>query len=231
VDEWTVLGGLPMTNGQQPMQFQMPTPSRIFTPAVTILLVLMAAGYVLMLAAPRAIEWLGLVPDAITRGQMWQLVSYVFGERFAMNLLFNAMAVLFIGNMIEREWRARSLAGLWLSASIVCGLIWTAVNLLAGKNGVGFGAGPCVYALLGAFGLLFGKRRFFFFVAAVQARWIAAILIGLGLLMSLGRPISIVWIIGAPVGYLYIALVRRLASRPRSGDAGPSSRTRHLEID
>jgi membrane associated rhomboid family serine protease len=220
-----------MTNGQQPIQFEMPTPLKIFTPAVTALLVLMAAGYILILAAPGVTEWIGLVPDGVLRGKVWQLASYVFGERFAMNFLFNAMAILFVGNMFEREWKARSLAGLWVSASIVCGLIWTTVNLLAGKNWIGLGAGPCVYALLGAFGLLFGKRRFFFFVAAVQARWIAAIFIGLGLVMSLRQPISIVWIIGAPVGYLYIAFLRRFASGPRAAGAGPSSRTGHLEID
>lgn len=220
-----------MPDFEQRMQIEMPSPSKLFTPAVTALLILMVAGYALVACAPSWVAWLMLEPGAILRGKVWALAGYVFYEKFAINLLFNLLAVLFVGNMVERQWKARSLVLLWLSASIVCGLIWTAVNLLAGKNGIGFGAGPCVYALLGAFGAMFGRRRFLFIVAAVEARWIAAIFIGVGLLMSLSRPITAVWLVGALVGYLYIFLVRRLSGGFRSGGAGSSSRTRNLEID
>jgi len=198
-----------------------PSPTKLFTPGVTALIVLMIAGMLLSTFAPGFTSgFLALTAQNVIRGRIWQLVTYPFVSGSPMNLVFSGLMVLFVGSTIEREWRTTSFLLLWLVISVGCGLLWVIVNLLTGNNFVGMGASACTYGLLATIGLLFRGRRFFMFFATVESRHLVLILIAIGILMNIRSPINLVWISGALVAYVYIKLQWRMA--PQSHGSVPS---------
>jgi membrane associated rhomboid family serine protease len=189
------------------VQLAIPSPTKLFTPAVTAILILMVAGWAVISYAPDfTLNWLALSSQGLLRGRIWQLVTYSFVNGCSGNLIFNGLMVLFIGSAIEREWRTRSFVALWLVVSVSCGAIWFLVNLIGGWNYIGLGTGACGYGIIGTFGLLFRRKRFFALFWSVEAQHIAWMLIGIGLVLGIARPISWIWVAGALVAYVYVKL-------------------------
>jgi len=191
-------------SGMQEMRLAFPSPRRLFTPGVTGILILCAIGYLLCVFAPASIGVLGISAEALTRGRIWQFVTYPFLHSCPWNLIFNGLMILFIGSAIEREWRTASFLVLWLVVSITCGLLWVAASLITGNQFIGGGAGACCYGFLATMGLLFYGTRFFFFFTTLEAQYLALILIVIGIILNLNPPINLVWILGAPVAYIYV---------------------------
>jgi membrane associated rhomboid family serine protease len=103
---------------------------------------------------------------------------------------------------------------LWFIAGVSCALIWMAVSLVAtlvaGVEFRGSGADSAVYALLGAFGLAFRRKRFLFFFWGMEAQYVVLILVAIGLIVGIQQPITWIWVAGAGVGYLYLRVIWRL---------------------
>ena len=198
--------------GQTRISF--PSPTKLFTPGVTALIVLMIAGLLLSMFAPGFTSgFLALTAQNVVRGRVWQLVTYPFVNGSPINLVFSGLMVLFIGSAIEREWRTASFLLLWLVISVGCGLLWIIVNLLTGNNFLGMGASGCTYGLFATMGLLFRGRRFFMFFATIESRHLVLILIAIVILMNITSPINLVWISGALVAYIYVKLLWRRPSQ------------------
>lgn len=192
------------------MQFALPTPSKIFTPFVTCALVLMIIGYAL---AHHATEFtqnqLCISRSAILQFKIWQFVTYSFINACPWNMLFNCFVVLLIGSSIERDWRTKSFAILWLVISVACGLVWVLVSLVFGQNFIGAGTDSCAYGFIAAFGILYRKKRFIFWFWPMEAQIIALIIIGVGIVLNIAQPIGWIWVMGALVSYLYIKFIWR----------------------
>lgn len=202
------------TTGQTQTQVTLPSPTKLFTPGVITILVLLIAGILLSRFAPGfTIGFLALSAQSVLHGQLWQLVTYPFVGGSPMSLIFSGLMVLMLGSAIEREWRTASFLLLWLVISATCGLLWVIVNLLTGNNFIGMGASACTYGLITTMGLLFRGRRFFMFFATVESRYLVLILIAIGILMNIATPINLVWISGALVAYGYIKLRWSMASK------------------
>lgn len=202
-----------MADFETHMQLAFPSPSKLFTPAVTTILILMIAGWAVISYAPVfTANWLAVSSQGLLRGRIWQLVTYSFINGCSGNLVFNGLMVLFIGSTIEREWRTRSFVALWLVVSVTCGVIWFLVSLVGGWNYVGIGTGACGYGIIGTFGLLFRRKRFLALFWSVEAQYIAWLLIGIGLVLGIARPISWIWVAGALVAYIYVKLRWRIQS-------------------
>jgi membrane associated rhomboid family serine protease len=192
-------------NGQ--MQTVFPPPAKLFTPAVTAILVLLIAGILLSAFAFHfAADFIGLSAKNVLGGRIWQLVTYPFASCSTINSIFSGLVVLFVGSMIEARWRTISFLLLWLVITVVCGLIWVGVNLLTGNNYIGMGASSCSYGLIATMGLLFRDRKFFVLFGAIESRYLVLILIAAGILMNIATPINLIYILGAPVAYLYVKL-------------------------
>jgi len=216
------------------MRLALPAPSRIFTPAVSGILVLSVVGFLVYRFAPSfALGTLGLSAGGILRGRLWQFLTYPFLYGSLASLVFSGLVILFVGSAIERQWRAASLLGLWLVVSLSCGILWVLVNLLTGGSAVGTGAAACSYGFIAAMGLLYRGARLFVFFATVEAQYLALGLILVNVLLNLANPMMLIWIAGAPVAYLYVrSKWRHLRGRPgRMGPSGQSSRTRMVELD
>jgi membrane associated rhomboid family serine protease len=212
-------------------RFALPSPSRIFTPAVTFIMILSAAGFLLVLfARDFAINFFALVPQSFIHGRLWQILTYPFVTT-PCGLVFSGLIILFIGSSIEREWKTGSFVLLWLIVSIVCGLIWVLVNLLIGKNIAGMGAAACSYGFIATMGLLYRGRRLFIFFATIEAQYLALILIAVSIIINITNPMNLVWILGAPVAYLYIKMRWKMASRGRIDTAGRGRRRSGSFVD
>ena len=206
------------TTGQTQTQMTFPSPTKLFTPGVITILVLLIAGILLSTFAPGfTTGFLALSAQSVLHGRIWQLITYPFVSNSPMNLIFSGLMVLFVGSTIEREWKTASFLLLWLVISAVCGLLWVIVNLVTGNNFIGMGASACTYGLIATMGLLFRGRRFFMFFTTVESRYLVLILIAIGVLMNIATPINLVWISGALVAYGYIKLRWSMASKSSRG--------------
>jgi membrane associated rhomboid family serine protease len=221
-----------MTEYQQQLQFQMPSPSKLFTPAVTVILVLMVISLVLSLFPVIPVgDLFGLSRQGLMRGMVWQLVTYTVVNPSPMQLVFSGLAVLFLGSTIERQWRTLSFVFLWLVVSLVCGSAWILLDMMLGLNAIAVGANACVYGMLGTFGVLFRRRRFFMFFATIETKYLIWIFIAIGISMALSQPISLIWILGAPVGYGYTKLIWKIRSERAVTINDNTQMSRFVDLD
>lgn len=218
----------------QQMQMVLPSPKKLFTPGVTGLLIASIVGFLVFAFAPGfALDILGVSADGVFSGRLWQVVTYAFVQDSAMMLVFNCMVILFIGSTIEREWRTASFLALWFVVSVACGVLWAGITLITGINAVGVGATACCYGFISTMGLLHRGTRFFFFFTTLEAQHVALIVIGIGIVLNIMRPITLVWIAGALVAYVYVKAqwshMRKGTFRPGPRDAG--QRGSFVDID
>lgn len=200
----------------QQTQVSFPSPAKLFTPAITTIIVLMIAGFALIHhASGFTLDYLILIAQNVLHGRVWQLVTYSFLNGCSWSLVFNGLVVLFMGSTIEREWGTKSFLLLWLVVAVVCGLIWMAVSLIVGQSFAGLGTAACVYGIIGTFGIIFRRKRFWFYFCTVEAQNLALIFIGIGIVLSIAQPISLVWVSGALVAYIYIKLRWSMALKSR----------------
>jgi membrane associated rhomboid family serine protease len=211
-------------SSMQEMRIVLPTPDKLLTRGVVIVLSLAVAGYIGLVLAPDAVMGaLALNPRAVVHGRIWQLVTYPFVNPPS-SLIFNGLVILFIGSSIEREWRTASFLWLWLTVSVCCGILWVLVSLIAGRSMVGLGASACGYGLIGTMGVLFRGRRYLLLFATLQAQHIAVGLVVIGIILGLSAPITLIWVAGALVACIYVkvrwSLGARAAMRPASRRSG-----------
>jgi len=222
-------------NGHERTQVILPTPQQLFTPGVTAILIILLAGYLVgALAGAWALDVLALSPPKVLHGMLWQLVTYWMVQVSPLALVLQGLIVLTFGSAIERQWRSSSFLVLWLVTCVVCGLIWVMVYLIGGAPYTGWGASSGCFGLIGAFGLLFRGQRLFFFLTTIEARVLALILIGIGVVLSLyPQPIGLVWVLGALVSFVYIKLL--WLGRSRTTGPGPSGSSyrpnRFVDVD
>lgn len=203
------------------LKYELPTPSQLFTPVITTLLVLCLLGFTIATYAREwAAAWLVLDPHHLIRGRVWTLLTYPFVQSCIWWLVFDCFVLLLIGSAVEREWRSRSVVALWLVITIICGVLWTVVCLLLGKRFFMGGAGPGCFAMIAAFGLLYHGRRFLWLLVTVEAQTFAWILIGIGLVLCIPNPMNVIAVLGGPLAYGYMRFLWWLSARDQDRMAG-----------
>lgn len=210
------------------------SPTKIFTPAVTSILVLSILGLILTMLMPDfATKFLALSGRGLLHGMIWQLVTYVFVNSMPINFIFSALMILFIGSAIERQWRTASFIALWLVISVICGLLWVLLSLILGVNYIGTGAGACTYGLLAIFGILNRGKRISIFMATLEAQYLVLIFIAVGIILNIVQPIGLIWVSGALVAYLYIKLLWKMSEKSAALNnlSASGRRGRFVDID
>jgi membrane associated rhomboid family serine protease len=202
-----------MVEYEKRMEWALPSPRKLFTPAVTIVLALIVVGWTLFhYAQGFTFTYLAISLRGIMHGRIWQFLTYSFVNGCPLPLIFNIIAVLFVGSAVERKWRTWAFILLWLIVSVVCGLIWIIVSAIFGRDFLGIGTDACVYGLIAVFGLLYYRNRFFALFWTVEAQHLAWILIAIGIVLGIPQPITWIWVSGALVAYLYVELRWRVSS-------------------
>ncbi|HPD46580.1 MAG TPA: rhomboid family intramembrane serine protease [Anaerohalosphaeraceae bacterium] len=205
-----------MSDFQQRLQVELPAPSQLFTPGVIGSLVLLIVGYAVMCYAPNfVVANLALSTQGVFSGKVWQLLTYPFMEPFVLNVIFGLWVIIFAGSAVERQWGTRGYLLLWLVVTVVCGLVWLLVSMALEQPWVGGGISVACYGLIGAFGLLYRHARFFMWICTIEGQWLALIMIGIGLVLCIPAPVTVVWVGGALVAYVYVQIRWRLQSGPK----------------
>jgi membrane associated rhomboid family serine protease len=199
------------------------------TPAVRVLIIASVAAYLLTLAVPGLVIWLGLVPALVMeRGWVWQPFTYMFQHGGLFHLLFNMLALWMFGVELERLWGTRFFARFY----VICGVGAAATTLLVSLlpfrfaesvyESVTVGASGAIYGLLVAFAMAYPRRPIYlYFLFPIQARTFVIIMGAISFLSSVSDPRGGVahatHLGGLVVGYLYLAGRRgRLTSSVRS---------------
>jgi membrane associated rhomboid family serine protease len=156
-------------------------------------------------------------------GEVWQPVTALLVHIEPISFFFNIIGLWFVGATIERELgRGRFLALLFVPA-LVANLAMAGVTRALGSPEImppGLGTG--VLGLFVAFGRLYNRTPARVLGSLVlEARVLAAILVGFALLADLAR-MALAPLAGDVVG---IALAWALAARPGSGSRGSSQDT------
>jgi membrane associated rhomboid family serine protease len=196
-----------MAENETRLELAIPSPGKLFTPAVTVLLALMIIGYAITnYAREFTCANLALSAEGILSGKIWQLLTYPFVEGNGLTLIFFIFILLFVGSNIEKEYRAGWVV-LFLSViSVFCGIIWFLVTWLIGINALGHGGWGCGFGLSTAFGMLFYKRRYIAWFWVMEGQYVAWALIAIGIIFCIPSVITLLWLSGAVIGYLYIKL-------------------------
>lgn len=122
-------------------RFAAPPGWRRIPPVTRALLVLVAAGYLLTLAAPAVAAWLVLSPGAVLAGQVWRLLTYGLVSASITGVLFDLLMTWSLGSAIEPGWGSRRFAFFVVAAAALAGALGALV-------GGGAGLAPIVLALI-----------------------------------------------------------------------------------
>ncbi len=156
------------------------------------LFVFFALG-VLSWAAPslylHLLLWLGLFPQQVARGYVWQPLTYSFVNTGLLNTAFALLTLWFTATTLEQARGARWLVRLYYGTAIagaamavlltvIGGLLPTRYVLFGSANSMYFGLFAPLFAVLVAFAMLFGEVEFlFFFVIRLKAKYLVAVMV------------------------------------------------------
>ena len=174
-------------------------------PPVTLAILIISVG-IYVLGGGGADEWLfrngQLVPRLVEDGEFYRLLSSAFLHAGGIHILFNMMALNFIGPSIERDVGSGAFAGLYVASA----LLGSSTYVLLADNAPAVGASGAVFGLAGAWLLSAWKLRHTA-MGRANLQSIGAI-VGINLLLPFARS-GIAW--EAHVGGLVAGVVIALA--------------------
>ena len=165
------------------------------TPVVRALIIANVAAFLPSFFAPDLTRaWFGLVPELVlTRGYVWQVLTYAFVHADITHILFNMLIVWMFGVDLERRWGGRGLLTFYTVSAIGAAATVVLVSLTplpgAARMYVAatVGASGACYGLLMAWAVLFPDRKLLlFFVFPVAARWAVLIFGAMAFFAGLG---------------------------------------------
>lgn len=161
------------------------------------------------------LNYFGLVPhNLVTKGYIWQLVTYLFFHGNLTHLLFNILAFWMFGSELCKHWRNRY----FLKYFFLCGIGAAVFHVLTTYTFYPdhimrfiptIGASGAIYGILMAYALIFGNRTIlFFFIFPMKARTAVIIIGGLELYYSIFETSDgvahLAHLGGMLAGYLYL---------------------------
>lgn len=170
-----------------------------FTPAVKWIVGINLAVYLLLLLlessgrglSSQIVGWLALTPGLVTRGYLWQLLTYAFVHLGFLHFFFNMLALWMFGSQLEQTWGARRFLKLY-GWGLLGAAVFTVLLSYAGAFGLTplratIGASGGVYAVLIAFGMTFPESEIMmiFPPVSMKAKYFVWLLIVLTLISSL----------------------------------------------
>jgi membrane associated rhomboid family serine protease len=170
----------------------------------------LARGYILAYA--------GLLPQAVTHGFIWQVVTYSFLHAGLFHLLFNMLALWMFGSQLESDWGGKQFLEFYFfcvvgAALVTIGISYTGL-LGISPHTLTIGSSGGIYGILLAFGVLYGDRELMMFPLPflIKAKYfvIGIIFIALiGALSDAGGVANFAHLGGALFGYIYLKMAPR----------------------
>ena len=206
-----------------------------FTRAIIWLLGINTAIFLcLSLFASRAtMDWvelnIGLVPTSLIQPpfKIWQIVTYSFIHEGLGHWFWNMLALWMFGSTFETSWGARRFLELFFTGVVgaaITTIVLSFAHVLGNPNSATVGASGGLYAVLMAYGMVFGENEIFLFPfpALIKAKYFVMILILLTVYFAVkggGHTAYLAHLGGLFFGYLYVKFG---VSRPRTKQSSPS---------
>jgi len=117
--------------------------------------------------------------------QPYQLFTYMFMHGGFIHILFNMMALAFMGPILEQVWGANRFLAFYVITGIGAGIFNIIIDLFFGVGtfGLMMGASGAVYGVLTAFGILFPNMEIMLLIPPIpiKAKYMVMILGGIAL--------------------------------------------------
>ena len=151
--------------------------------------------------------------DTLVRPWMWwQFLTYGFmhSSSNAFHLIFNMLGLFFLGREVELKYGSNAFLKMYLTALVICGVIWSATNLVMEENSSLIGASGAVTTTVILFALNFPHRQIRFMMFIPCPAWVLGVMIvvlnlsGQSGAMGGGERVAYdVHLLGAAYAYLY----------------------------
>ena len=166
--------------------------SERLSPTITVLVVINAITFALYAVVkqtrPVILNHLALGPDALLRGEVWQLVTSIFVHLEPWSFFFGLIGLWFVGGTIERQLGRRHFLVLFFIPAILGNLAMAGLLLLTHTGEVFAGPHLAVLALFVGFGRIYDRTPARILGGLVlQARTLTLILIAFTLFSDLLR--------------------------------------------
>jgi membrane associated rhomboid family serine protease len=190
-----------------------------FTKAVIWLLGINTAVFLALSAfgTPPVRDWvelnLGLVPNmAVFHFAVWQVVTYGFIHFGFWHWFGNMLGIWMFGSTFESAWGTRRFLELFFTGVVGAALttiIFSFAHILTSPNTVTIGASGGVFAILMAFGLVFGENEIMMipFPFLIKAKYFVLILIVVTVAFAISGGGGVAYLAhlgGLLFGYLYV---------------------------
>ena len=151
-----------------------------FPPAISQLVLINAVVFLLQpLWLDRFLtSGLALVPtQLVTKGMVWELVTYMFLHGGLMHLAFNMFGLVIFGADLERWWGSRDFLKYYFVTGVGAGIVHVITTYAFGNPMVPtIGASGAIFGILLAYGMAFPNRQvLLWFVIPVSARTLVII--------------------------------------------------------
>jgi membrane associated rhomboid family serine protease len=210
--------------------------SGLLTPGVRGLLVTLTVSYLIVIIG-NALgiydlrHWLALNPSAFWKGCIWQVFTYPLLPEGFLNLVFNMIAIMWLGGQLEREWSRWELWSYCLLAATGSGAAKIALSSWSGAPLTG--TAGIVFGMLAAWLRIFGHQKVSFgslWETTILRAGLLMTAVGLLLMLfSAGLIDTLVIFCGGLAGWLYLSLRWKL-NREQPGQLTESGRIRRLEL-
>lgn len=158
------------------------------------------------------VQWLGLVPGATFPLRLHTLVTYPWVETHLMSVLFNGLAIWFLGAELERQWGKRVYLKFLFTCVFLAAILYLLLTAVVLRGtwlggGVLVGSAGFTFALTTAYAVLYPERQFLMmFMFPIKAKWFCLILAGIELYLGLfsGNPASWGHLLSMGVAFLII---------------------------
>jgi membrane associated rhomboid family serine protease len=189
-----------------------------FYNATIALIVVNVAFFLLGALAPRFLySYLALTPlDVFQRGELWQVVTYMFVHGGFWHIAFNMLALFMFGGPLERRWGSPEFLLYYFVTGVGAGVATLVVNWYAGLGAVAvIGASGAIFGVLLAFATEFPDTRvLLFWVLPVRAPLAVLVFSGLELFFLVSGTRSgvahLTHLAGLLFGYLYFLVRMRV---------------------
>ena len=131
------------------------------TPAVKALIIANVVAFLAALAVPEMTLRLGLQPEAVFGGALWQPLTYMFLHGGVSHILFNMLSLWMFGVELERMWGTAFFTRFYFVCGVGAAATTLLLSLLPGQLGQSLyysltvGASGAIYGLLMAYALYF----------------------------------------------------------------------------
>jgi membrane associated rhomboid family serine protease len=167
---------------------------------------------------PTLTRLLGLNPQLVTHGWIWQLATYMFLHGGLFHILFNMLALWMFGTELERKWGTRYFVKFYFVTGIGAGILTVMLSWLPFEftaplyRSYVIGASGAIYGILLAYALYFPERQIILIIFPVPAKYAVMIIGAIAFYSSFsdaGRGVSnFTHLGGLLVAYLFLTGAR-----------------------